>query len=292
MRLAATTRGTLLAAQNIMLPIAPRRLVKAPWRARPADRGLLITGLIFILIGVIQVFFMNLVTGPLKDAALDRCAVAVPGTVTSKRIISNEKYGESAGMSNHPTQIEFVFEYPEGVTQSGRSRTRDTRLASSLAPGDAVQIEIDPDDPSRARLAGTRFAYGATWISLVVLGVLATGLFCAALGALRQRRLRELVRLGREVQATITDIIPQGRGSTAPMSKLRYELRTKYGYKVASTATVLSTNLPEALRIGGTISVLHDPTNPHNSIPWELLQLEIAGVQKAAGMTRTERHRG
>lgn len=142
-------------------------------RWRPLLKGPLVA---LLIVGSLSVLMAasNLV-GWAADRSLRRTGVEVPATV--------------AGL---PSGTEVTVSYTEPGTGTPRVLTVDRwDTEDPLAVGDAVAVQVDPGNPTRARLAGDHYPI----IPLMAITALMPAAFPLALLALRVRHARRAERL-------------------------------------------------------------------------------------------------
>jgi hypothetical protein len=111
--------------------------------------GVLLAGLGVVLGGGIPVLFYVLGDGisPVVDWKLDQRHASTSGVIIDKELKTHTQIN-----SRHPWRIVFEFTTPDGTSVKAVGHSLDPSFANKK-PGDPIEVEYDPTDPSRARPA-------------------------------------------------------------------------------------------------------------------------------------------
>ncbi len=208
------------------VPNAPRHVIRSGlWSSVP---GRMISG--WILSGLGSMFLLTLVViqflsrpGHLfPDLPLNRNAVAAIGKVEGL-----ERKSKSRSPNSDIYRLDFSFVTSEGETWNGYCYTK----LPQVEPGDAVEVEYWPENPSLARIRGTSAAGIHFWFFPFPLAMALAGgvLLISAYRGIG--RIRRVLAQGQVSSGSITDVSLKKSVKVNKISpwQLTYKFRTPRG---------------------------------------------------------------
>ncbi|MCC7534659.1 MAG: hypothetical protein IT379_00520 [Deltaproteobacteria bacterium] len=237
------------------IPPPPPRAVPRGAVGWNASLGLLL-GAVFGGVGVFVPALLLVIGGPpWHDLILD---------MRAKRTTATPTVVSGTGSSVNDVQvmrISFRYRAEDGRTHQAASTTASRDLIERGRGHGELDIEYDPDEPSRARIAGTRIsvippvAYLPALLGVVGLVVLAR----SAASALRTRRIyRRGVAVAGEVLRHDATASSENDQSVIDM---RYRFRGPHGDVEGGWKTV------RPAPVGAALWILHLPGRPDQNVP-------------------------
>jgi hypothetical protein len=152
----------------------------------------------------------------------------------------------------------------EFVDQGGRRRrawvsTDDDYVIATARAHGRIEIDYDPDEPSRARCE--RSAAIFEW-SVLPLGVAAIALLPVAVGLLRSRRSRRIYRDGVAAPAIVEDV-----RSTSSSDIGGRVMRVAYAFAVGGQRFEGVWRMARAPAQGARVWIVYDPRDPRRNVP-------------------------
>jgi hypothetical protein len=259
---------------GISIPDPPRAVPPHLYLRRA--RAMFFVGLIFTIVGpaaAVALLAATSATGagisPFTDLLLNRSHSTVIATVLAKKLITSVHAG-----SEHPWRIDFHFERPDGKAVTAWGYTYDQELGNHLTPGDPIEVEYDPADPSRVRPVGGYAQPTPLWVSLLVLGLLGVqaligaGMMAGAM--LLARRQQKLLAYGVGTEAEVLQVRcvkSINFGSKHPYD-VHYRFRDQYGASVVGRNRTYSYAWAEALVPGEKVGIVFNPCDPRENALW------------------------
>ena len=233
-----------------MPPPAPRR-----FQLRAVDataRFLLLFGAIWMFVGGLLSVIFTITIGPFwDDILLDRRGVTVQaatGTIepTSLRVNSRRVH-----------LIHYTFTDATGVARAGSGRTTDPAAFNGV-PG--IEIDYDPRSPDRTRVHGeTASPMGG--LILLPFAFFVAGAIVFAFGLRRVRAVRAIYVHGQAARAQVIGITP-----TIMRINRRRVMRVEYAFDTLMGRATGSTTAVDPPPVGGTVWVLHLPSEPKRNV--------------------------
>ncbi len=164
--------------------------------------------LLFLLLAAAMVIlFAKIGRGlpPGPDAALDaRHSLAKTGRLLLLPYPSHTRIN-----GRRPWVLEFAYTLPQGREYRGYSYTFSRKLVEALAAqGSGLPVEYDPENPERARLAGTVVSYFPSWLFLIPLVFAGVTFFLGVWWIASSSKIHKLAVYGTPLQARIEEIRP------------------------------------------------------------------------------------
>ena len=160
--------------------MAPRPV---PWSKLVREHSFhLVLGACLALAGSVFFLLFNLSGDPVwDDWILDARGVRVVGQPT-RVVATNREVNEHVVYD-----IQYSFEYPPGQRYRGASPARNTRALNRAEAGEPVTVEVDPQNPTRNRIAGTKASFYGV-LAILALATVLVGAVFIMLGVLRALR--------------------------------------------------------------------------------------------------------
>lgn len=259
----------------IVIPDPPRVVPSRLYLRRA--RCMFFLGISFLAMSPAGVLIMLIVhssiggglTAPLPDLLLNANHSIATGTVTSKKLITAVHMN-----SEHPWRIGFHYDLPGGASVAGSGFTYDQDLGNRIQPGDQIEIEYDPSNPTRARPAGGYVGSAPPWVQLLLhgmfgsIGVIGAGLLIATY--MTERRDRKLLTYGIAAEGTVVRVRCIGTinfGTKHPYD-VYYQFRDPWGREITGRDRTYSYAWAEGLQPGERVGVVFNPRDPHENALW------------------------
>ncbi|MFO0624636.1 MAG: DUF3592 domain-containing protein [Polyangiales bacterium] len=229
-----------------MPPPPPRSVPGSAWGVGTSTAITL--GLLLTAVGVVGgVVMMSTGSAPWDDWILDARGVNARAVVLGRRAVN------------------VRARTPDAYVLSWRSTDAAGREVRGTAYGrasdaDSLQVEYDPDDPTRARVVG-RSAMRAPGVVAAQLALCALGLPLLAAGVSRARRRRALYREGGAVRGVVL-----GCDATWMRSDGETVYRVSVRYPSPQGEQTLVERTPGARTVGDAAWVLVDPHDPSRAM--------------------------
>ena len=260
-------------SETVTIPDPPRAIPKSFFLRRM--RAMFFCGILFTALGVglaggLSVFFWVLggYTWPTDDVALNRSHASATATITEKQSISHINVE-----SKHPWKVRFRFTDAEGRTVEAVGFTYDQSFGNK-APGDTMEVEYDPAEPTRARPVGGSAAVLSLWAYLLGLALLGPdlviGVVLLLLVRLRARGERILLAYGTGAEAEVARVkrLRHIRFGTQNPYDVYYDFTDHLGHRVAGRDRTYHYAWAEALKPGERVGVVYNPRAPAANVLW------------------------
>ena len=230
-----------------------------------------IVGIVFIAVGIsLSILFavLGIWFSPFGDWTLDRRHETTTATVTKVELRTSIHHN-----NDHPWQIDFRFQLDGGATYASSGYCWD-RATENLRPEDKIQIQYDPEKPSRARPANGSIAPLPPWFFFMILALIGhmpfTGAICLLIAARRARRDRDIYIHGEAATAQILSVRKISYvniGSNSPYD-VRYQFLDAMDNLVNGREWSYAYDWAARLTRGDTVTVLYAPRRPSQSMLW------------------------
>ena len=260
-------------SQTLIIPEPPRAIPK--WFYLRRMRAMFFCGVLFTALGAglavgLSVFFWVLSghTWPTDDLALNRTHASATATITEKECIRHINVG-----STHPWKVSFRFTDAEDRTVEAVGFTYDQSFGNKV-PGDMMEVEYDPAEPTRARPVGGSAAVLPLWAYLLGLALmgpdLVVGVVLLFLVRLRARGERILLVYGAGAEAEVARVkrLRHIRFGTRNPYDVYYEFTDHLGRRVAGRDRTYHYAWAEALTPGDRVGVVYNPQAPAANVLW------------------------
>ncbi|MCP4246977.1 MAG: hypothetical protein GY778_07995 [bacterium] len=224
-----------------------------------------------ILLGVglpVVFYFVGGRVSPMVDLSLDRRHADATAVVTCKELMEHMQFN-----SQHPWKVDFSFGAPPEITINATGFTYEPSIAS-LAVGDSIDVEYDPDDPTRARPVGGSASLVPLWLFgllLLILGPeLIGGVILLVAIVYLARGERTLLAYGVGAEATVLDVRPIRWihfGSNSPYD-VAYRFFDHIGREVDGRDRTYHYDWARQLEPGQTVGVVYNPHQPGANALW------------------------
>ena len=260
-------------SQTVIIPDPPRAIPK--WFFLRRMRAMFFCGVLFTALGIgmsvgLSVLFWVLGghTWPTDDLALNRSHASTSAAITKKEFIGHIHMG-----SKHPWKVHFRFTDAEGRTVEAVGFTYDPSFRNK-APGDTMEVEYDPAEPTRARPVGGSAAVLPLWAYPLILALvgqdLVIGVVLLFLVRLRARGERVLLAYGTGAEAEVARVKRLGYirfGRQNPYD-VTYEFTDHLGRRAAGRDRTYHYAWAAALKPGDRVGVVYNPQAPGANVLW------------------------
>ena len=195
-----------------------------------------------------------IVGGAWDDILLDRCGVTTKGAVA----LIEPTWVRSNGRQMH--RVRYTFTDAGGVEHAGSGQTTDPdRIARLWGPFD-LSIDYDPRAPQRSRLSGESPSRG-TLAVLISHAIAAAGVIVFLFGVRGLLAVRRVYVHGQPAGASVTAVVP-----TMMTLNRRRVMRVDYAFDTIMGRATGSTTSVDPPPVGGTLWVLHLPSEPKRNV--------------------------
>jgi hypothetical protein len=219
-----------------------------------------ILGAIFLIMGLLSTWLFTSDFRPTAELWLALSTATAQGTVTG--------VNETNATENDTAVVEYHFTFVAPNEQTIAAHSYHTGWLYS--PGDRVSVQYVPDEPTIARLEGTRLSTFSPWALFVVIFPIVGAAFFAAstIGGLRQVML---LRYGEVAGArTLSQRTTNTTINDVPVMKYTYEFQAKDWQTYSGTSRALPS---EHIGDEAEEPVLYMPSNPKLSTLVDALPL-------------------
>jgi hypothetical protein len=205
---------------------------------------------------------------PSVDMSLYRNHAVATGAITGLEVLEDINFP-----SGHPRRVAFSFRDDQGRTMDGVGYMRLSVLGDRSV-GDALRIEYDPADPTRARPAGGSAAmmlfglHATVWAVTSPMAIV--GLVLLLVVWRRSRRERLLLEHGAAADAEVTDskLIWYVHFNRKHPSDVYYRFRDRQGTEVTGRDRTYRYAWAEALTPGEKVTVIYNPVASGENALW------------------------
>jgi hypothetical protein len=205
---------------------------------------------------------------PVVDWKLDQRHASTSGVIIDKELKTHTQIN-----SRHPWRITFEFKTPDGRSVEAVGHSLNPSFANK-SPGDPIEVEYDPTDPSRARPAGG----SASLLSLGMWGVISApmgvtllsgvGLMVATGFLVRNERVLLTYGAGAEAEVVrVRRVLSIHFGRHHPYA-VYYRFHDHAGREVLGRDRTYHYGWAETLEPGDRVGVVYHPRRASTNVLW------------------------
>lgn len=259
--------------QGVRVPDPPRAIPR--WFFLRRMRAMFYCGVLFTALGLglgggLTVAFVLLSGGawPGTDLALDRHHEVSTATLLAKEVVRHVHVN-----SKHPWKLRFRFMSGSGREVEAVGFTYDASFANK-EPGETLDVEFDPAEPSVARPVGGSVTVVHPWVYLLILGLVGPELLIGVTVLIvvwrRARAEGALLAYGSGAEAEVTRVqrLSHIRFNRQNPYDVYYQFTDHHGRHVAGCDRTYHYAWAEGLKAGDRVGVVYNPNVSAANVLW------------------------